>query len=316
MATVLKSAYAFYNRQYQARPILTICTTNAILAGISDTLTQKYLAPAATKSSLSTSSHLKEDARELAQDIELTLHEPHSSVKTTKDAVDLTTSHGEQAVKDKNMPEGHMNGGQEIIQSDYQAIEEHQPTSDSTSISTPSLDFARMGRFMFYNFSVAPLIHTWYSFLEKNFPINITSPSSSVNSSVKSLPAPSSRLIQTMTPALKRMVADQTLFAPAGLALLFTGLTVLEGGGVQEIKDKLNNNYLTTLKANYAVWPIVQLVNFSLMPLQLRLPFVSVIRSLPLEGTKLDSQQDVNGAILEGMVNSEITVEDKNATVQ
>ncbi|KAI8601291.1 putative integral membrane protein, Mpv17/PMP22 family [Dissophora ornata] len=201
MATVLKSAYAFYNRQYQARPILTICTTNAILAGISDTLTQN----------------------------------------------------------------------------DYQAIEEHQPTSDSTSISTPSLDFARMGRFMFYNFSVAPLIHTWYSFLEKNFPINITSPSSSVNSSVKSLPAPSSRLIQTMTPALKRMVADQTLFAPAGLALLFTGLTVLEGGGVQEIKDKLNNNYLTTLKANYAVWPIVQLVNFSLMPLQLRLPFVSVV---------------------------------------
>ncbi|KAF8926511.1 hypothetical protein BGZ58_011123 [Dissophora ornata] len=40
------------------------------------------------------------------------------------------------------------------------------------------------------------------------------------------------------------------------------------------------------------------------------------VRSLPLEGTKLDYQEDVSGAVLEGMVNSDIIVEDKDATVK
>ncbi|KAK3809563.1 MAG: hypothetical protein J3Q66DRAFT_287942 [Benniella sp.] len=127
-----------------------------------------------------------------------------------------------------------------------------------------SFDLPRTGRFVLYNFSVAPLIHTWYSFLDRNFPITNTT-------------ATTTKLAHTMTPALKRMMADQVLFAPVGLALLFSGLTVLEGGGVQEIKDKLNTTYLSTLKANYAIWPAVQLVNFSVMPLQLRLPFVSAV---------------------------------------
>ncbi|KAF9429192.1 hypothetical protein BGZ76_001682 [Entomortierella beljakovae] len=73
------------------------------------------------------------------------------------------------------------------------------------------------------------------------------------------------------------MVADQVIFAPVGLAMVFSGLTVLEGGGIQDIKDKLNNAYVPTLMANYMVWPLVQLVNFGVMPLQLRLPFVSVV---------------------------------------
>ncbi|KAF9563768.1 hypothetical protein EC968_004711 [Mortierella alpina] len=242
MASFLKPAYAFYNRQYQARPILTICTTNALLAGISDTLTQKYLAPApltpeplpsasATGVLQDAKETVKEDAKELAVDIEQTLHEP-----------------------------------------------DPQPNVPLPS-QPPPLDLPRMGRFMLYNFSVAPVIHTWYSFLDRNFPLK--------NASASALnPALRPRLLQTMAPAIKRMVADQTLFAPIGLALLFSGLTVLEGGGIQQIQEKLNNaswqyhqqtTYLSTLKANYAVWPLVQLVNFGVMPLQLRLPFVSVV---------------------------------------
>ncbi|KAF9962959.1 hypothetical protein BGZ70_007755 [Mortierella alpina] len=217
MASILKPAYAFYNRQYQARPILTICTTNALLAGISDTLTQKYLAPApltpepilpasATGVLQDAKETVKEDAKELAVDIEQTLHEP-----------DL------------------------------------QPVAPSPS-QPPPLDLPRMGRFMLYNFSVAPVIHTWYSVLDKNFPLKSVSASAS-NSTLRP------RLLQAMAPALKRMGADQIFFAPIGLALLFSGLTT----------------YLSTLKANYAVWPLVQLVNFGVMPLQLRLPFVSVV---------------------------------------
>ncbi|KAF9937600.1 hypothetical protein BGZ67_001057 [Mortierella alpina] len=197
MASILKPAYAFYNRQYHARPILTICTTNALLAGISDTLTQKYLAPPPLTPELFPTGVLqdaketvKEDAKELAVDIEETLHEPEPEPQP-------------------------------------------QPVAPSPSQPAP-LDLPRMGRFMLYNFSVAPVIHTWYSFLDKNFPLKSVS-ASALDSTVRP------RWLQTMAPAIKRMT------------------------------------YLSTLKANYAVWPLVQLVNFGVMPLQLRLPFVSVV---------------------------------------
>ncbi|KAG0303144.1 hypothetical protein BGZ98_006965 [Dissophora globulifera] len=511
MASVFKSAYAFYNRKYQARPILTICTTNAILAGISDTLTQKYLAPTSTshdaaRSSLNKTDRFKEEMRNLGYDIEQSLHEPqktvaagvaqaksslqsaqdkisdtsakekathaaqstkdkaqqqlNDSVRSAKDKVktgaDHAKSHGEQTVKEikergvdgaKDMGEGLKKMSHEMTDMGKNAIEEHIPakkgqpaqqsskdvadsakdkasdvaqsakdrasdtassakdkvqdsaqlakekgqsaqqstkdavhsakdkasdvaqsakdnasdavssakdkvqdtvqstkdkveqqagdsfqhanetakaaadhlktngeqvvkeakergfegtkdmgeglknmgqeilpsvpglaSGDTAVTGTPPLDFTRMGRFMFYNFSVAPLMHTWYTFLDKNFPINnATAPGAAGATGAGKMPAPSSKLMRTVTPAFKRMVTDQTLFAPVGLALLFSGLTILEGGGVEEIKDKLNNNYISTLKANYAVWPLVQLVNFSVMPLQLRLPFVSVV---------------------------------------
>ncbi|KAF8982003.1 hypothetical protein BGZ46_001962 [Entomortierella lignicola] len=256
MATILKSAYAFYNRQYQARPILTICTTNAILAGISDTLTQKYLAPSvstsvstskstSTSTSTSHSDHTddssslikeilqnaqdrsKEAMHKLAQDVEISWHEPkdkdgHSQGKIKADA--------EQAVG-----QAFIKVGQEMIEKSKQA-ENHDIIPDSTVVSiqaTNSMDYPRMGRFMLYNFSVAPLIHTWYTILDKNFPI--------VTDSTKINSAKTSMLTRSMVPALKRVTADQVAFAPIGLALLFSGLTVLEGGGIQDIKNKLSN---------------------------------------------------------------------------
>ncbi|KAF9353127.1 hypothetical protein BGX34_011790 [Mortierella sp. NVP85] len=253
MAHVFKSAFGFYNRHYQARPILTICTTNAILAAISDTLSQTYFAPSAKghdhpPSVRSGVAHAKDKAKAAKETIEA--------------GADHVKTFGEQTVKEvqerglegaKDMAEGYKKAGQEML------------LSGEEKAAAASFDLPRTGRFVLYNFSVAPLIHTWYSFLDRNFPIANTTATTST------------RLAQTMTPALKRMMADQILFAPVGLALLFSGLTVLEGGGVQEIKDKLNTTYLSTLKANYALWPVVQLVNFSVMPLQLRLPVVSAV---------------------------------------
>ncbi|OAQ33823.1 hypothetical protein K457DRAFT_134150 [Linnemannia elongata AG-77] len=280
MASILKPAYAFYNRHYQARPILTICVTNAFLAGISDTLTQKYLTPSTTPAPTTSekvshkvnetvenvTANVQEGATELAHKIDQTVHKDTS--------VDSTASATLENIKEKGGQVVYQ--GQELVHQGKQQVENQLSQSDlvhnkQRQTIPPTQDFARTGRFMFYNFSVAPIIHTWYTVLDKNFPIAAQAVSNKQNQQA------AAKIMQTLKPAVKRVTADQILFAPIGLAMLFTGLTVLEGGGLQQIKDKLNNTFIPTLQANYLVWPMVQLVNFSVMPLQLRLPFVSVV---------------------------------------
>lgn len=48
-------------------------------------------------------------------------------------------------------------------------------------------------------------------------------------------------------------------------------MTIVEGGGKRAVTQKLKDMYLPTLKANYLVWPAVQMINFRLMPLQFQL---------------------------------------------
>lgn len=114
----------------------------------------------------------------------------------------------------------------------------------------PPFDFERLTRFMAYGFCMAPVQFKWFKFLERIFPITKTS---------------------AFGPALKRVAFDQFIFAPFGLALFFTAMTVAEGGGRRAVSNKLRDMYIPTLKANFIVWPGVQIINFRLMPVQLQL---------------------------------------------
>jgi len=120
----------------------------------------------------------------------------------------------------------------------------------------PPFDFERLTRFMAYGFLMAPVQHRWFSFLSKTFPITKSA---------------------AFVPALKRVAFDQFLFAPIGLACFFTFMTVAEGGGKRAIQKKFQDVYVPALKANFLVWPAVQIINFRLMPIQFQIPFVSTI---------------------------------------
>ncbi|EMD00976.1 hypothetical protein BAUCODRAFT_29362 [Baudoinia panamericana UAMH 10762] len=130
------------------------------------------------------------------------------------------------------------------------------PESPSFRQPPPPFDFERMIRFMAYPFIMAPLQHRWFAFLERTFPM------------VAGKAALSS---------LKRVAFDQLLFAPCGLACFFTFMTVAEGGGRRAIAKKFQDVYIPALKANFLVWPLVQLINFRLMPIQFQIPFVSTV---------------------------------------
>ena len=131
----------------------------------------------------------------------------------------------------------------------------------------PPFDFERLTRFMAYGFAMAPVQFRWFKFLEKCFPITKTS---------------------AFGPAMKRVAFDQLIFAPFGIACFFTAMTVAEGGGRRAVYQKMRDMYVPTLRANYMVWPAVQVINFRLMPVQFQL-VSTVSTSTQLASTDLSS---------------------------
>ncbi|KAI8339366.1 hypothetical protein BC941DRAFT_349418 [Chlamydoabsidia padenii] len=127
-------------------------------------------------------------------------------------------------------------------------------------------DISRNARFALYNFSVAPMVGTWYMFLDRFFPVPVANPAAVAQKVIKR----SADIV-----ALKRMVADQCLFAPAGLLLFFTTMGIAETGSLEGAQERLKDAFIPALITNYKVWPLVQWINFKWMPLPFRLPFVS-----------------------------------------
>ncbi|TDZ20911.1 Protein sym1 [Colletotrichum orbiculare MAFF 240422] len=125
-----------------------------------------------------------------------------------------------------------------------------------STLLPPPFDFERLTRFMAYGFAMAPLQFRWFKFLSTTFPITKGN---------------------AFIPAMKRVAFDQLIFAPFGVACFFTVMTVAEGGGRRAVFQKLRDMYIPTLKANFIVWPAVQVINFRLMPVQFQLPFVSTV---------------------------------------
>jgi len=127
---------------------------------------------------------------------------------------------------------------------------------DSSLRLPPPFDFERLTRFMAYGFLMAPVQHKWFAFLHKTFPIT---------------------KVGGTGQALKRVAFDQLLFSPVGIACFFTFMTIAEGGGKRAVARKFQDVYVPTLKANYLIWPAVQMLNFRVVPLQFQIPFVSTI---------------------------------------
>lgn len=135
----------------------------------------------------------------------------------------------------------------------------------------PPFDFERMVRFMAYPCIMAPVQLRWFSFLNSTFPIGVAGASNTFA-------------------ALKRVAFDQFIFAPVGmictlkstlvqiytdkclgLGCFFAFMTVCEGGGKRAITRKFQDVYVPALKANFIVWPAVQLINFRIMPIQFQI---------------------------------------------
>ncbi|CCH42690.1 hypothetical protein BN7_2234 [Wickerhamomyces ciferrii] len=70
---------------------------------------------------------------------------------------------------------------------------------------------------------------------------------------------------------------DQLGFAPLGIPLYYSIMTLLENKKFEEVQIKLKENWLPTLKVNWMIWPIFQIFNLSIIPVQHQLMAVNIL---------------------------------------
>ena len=76
---------------------------------------------------------------------------------------------------------------------------------------------------------------------------------------------------------VKKIAADQIIMAPTVVTSFFVGITLLEGNGMDVIKRKFANDFIPAMKMNYTIWPAAQTITFSVVPYNLRVPWVSCV---------------------------------------
>lgn len=134
--------------------------------------------------------------------------------------------------------------------------------AETPSDITPSYDYARTGRAMVYGgciFGVAG--DRWYKLLQKvHAPVQLEL-----------------KRAQTVATTVTRVVVDQTCFSPCLVGVYFYAMLKMEGKSHEELMDKVRNNWWPTLKANWLVWPVVQLANFGIVPVEFQLIVVNVV---------------------------------------
>jgi len=113
-------------------------------------------------------------------------------------------------------------------------------------------DLARTGRMALYGGAIfGPAATTWYAFLQRR--INL-----------------SSRALTIGT----RVAMDQLIFTPINMLAFLSSMAIMEGSSPQK---KLESTYKIAIKKNWQVWPAVQLLNFSVVPLEHRVLLVNVV---------------------------------------
>lgn len=120
----------------------------------------------------------------------------------------------------------------------------------------PAYDYERTLRFAVYGMGMGPVIGRWLKLLERQIPVIVGAKGNGLQFA-------------------KRVLADQTIMAPIGLVLFVGSMGLMEGKDIPSVGEKFQDMYWPALLANWKVWPLLQTINFTVIPLQYRVPFQS-----------------------------------------
>lgn len=155
----------------------------------------------------------------------------------------------------KVMTAGVIMGAADIL---TQFLEQKLLTSNSSNEKKDTkmkLDWYRTARMASINgLLMAPVLHYYYIWIERAIPGSST------------------------FHILKKLAFDQTVVAPANILVFLSTANMMENkGSIEQVKPKLQSDYLPTLKLNYLIWPIANFVNFKFVPIDLRILYISTV---------------------------------------
>lgn len=100
---------------------------------------------------------------------------------------------------------------------------------------------------------IGPVLRTWFGFLDSNFKGR-------------------SAII-----VVKKVALDQLCFVPIFLGSLVSIIGLANGKSVDQVKEKLQADYKDIMITNYKIWPLVQTLNFSVVPVNYQVPLVQTV---------------------------------------
>lgn len=118
-----------------------------------------------------------------------------------------------------------------------------------------SVDTSRVLRMLIWGGCIfAPLAHTWYKMLDKV---------------VKGPPGAAT--------VLRKVAADQLVWTPPINIAFFTYAALAEGASTDAALGAAQEKLWPTLRVNWVLWPVVQAVNFAVVPLRYRILVINCV---------------------------------------
>ena len=123
--------------------------------------------------------------------------------------------------------------------------------------STASIDKERLGQAAVTGLLWSgPVTHYWYKILFGKLTISINDP---------------------IIGLVVQILLDSIIFSPITVSGYFTLRSIMEGSGIEGIKDKLSTRLVKTVLGAWKFWPAANVINFGLVPLEFRVLYMNVL---------------------------------------